>query len=170
MSILHVKNKLKKNYNKDKDCCPVCEPDKIKILLTSPDKLRLADFAVTVADSVHVVLVELTTACICEVACVVWRPALCHFASVVLSRCHVVEGVVGGLPVEDDHVAGATVNCLRVNWSAGDWWKETENQLPGREWSGVNFVTAACVITADCDLFTFHTDTIGALEITPCFQ
>lgn len=128
---------FKKNYNKDKDFCPLHKPNKIKILLTSPDKLRLADFAVTVADGVHVVLVELTTACICEVARVVWRPALCHFASVVLSRCHIVEGVVGGLPVEDDHIAGATVNCLRVSWSAGDWWKETENQtLEHNNWGG----------------------------------
>lgn len=101
---------------------------KKKILLTSPDKLRLADFAVTVADGVHIVLVELTTACISEVARVVWRPALGHFASVVLSRCHIVESVVGGLPVEDDHIAGATVNCLRISWSAGDWWKGTESQ------------------------------------------
>lgn len=80
------------------------------------------------ADGVHVVLVELTAACVCEVTHVVWSPALGHFAGVVLGRRHVVEGVVGGLPIEDDHVAGAIVNGLRVRWSAGDW-RESDERI-----------------------------------------
>lgn len=88
--------------------------------LTGAYKLRLAEFAVAGADGIHVVLVELTAACVGKVAGVVCRLALCHFAVVVLGRGHVVEGVVGGLPVEDNHVAGAVVDGLRVCWSAGD--------------------------------------------------
>lgn len=99
-----------------------------QIPLTSPDELRLAELAVTVADGVHVVLVELTAACVGEVTYVVWGPALGHFACAVFSRRHIVEGVVGGLPVEDDHIAGAIVNSLRKSWSAGDCGNETGNQ------------------------------------------
>lgn len=90
----------------------------------------MAELAVAVADGVHVVLVELTAARVCEVTHVVRSPALGHFAGVVLGRRHVVEGVVGGLPVEDDHVAGAVVNGLRVRWSAGDW-RESDERIGG---------------------------------------
>lgn len=88
--------------------------------LTGAHKLCLAELAVAGADSIDVVLVELTAACVGEVAGVVGCPALCHFAGVVLSCGHVVEGVVGGLPVEDNYVAGAVVDGLRVCWCARD--------------------------------------------------
>lgn len=89
------------------------------------------------ADGVHIVLVELTTVCISEVTHGVWRVALGHFASVVLSRCHIVEGVVGGLPFEDDHIGGAIVNSVRVSWSAGHWGNQTGNQtLKHNYWGG----------------------------------
>lgn len=81
----------------------------------------MADFAVTVADRVHFVLVQLTAACVCEITHVVCGPALGHLSRVVLSRGHIVEGVVGGLPVEHNHIAGARVHCLRVSRSTGHW-------------------------------------------------
>lgn len=99
-----------------------------QIPLTSPDELRLAEFAVTVADGVHVVLVELAAACVGEETHVVWGPALGHLASAVFSRCHIVEGVVGELPFKDDHIAGAIVNSLRKSWSTGDWGKKQGNR------------------------------------------
>lgn len=81
----------------------------------------MADFTVTFrADGVHTVLVELTAACVCEVTHVVWCPALSLFARVVHSCGHIVEGVVGGLPAEDDHTAGAVVNGGRISWSTRD--------------------------------------------------
>lgn len=93
-----------------------------EVLLTGSDKLRLADFTVAVrADGVHSVLVELTAARVSEVTRVVHRPALSHFASVVHRCGHIVEGVVGGLPAKDDHIAGAIVKGLRTGWSTGDW-------------------------------------------------
>lgn len=96
-----------------------------RVLLTGPDKLRLADLGVTIrADGVHGVLVVLTAARISEVTRVVWRPALGHLASAVHSRCHIVEGVVGGLPAIDDHIAGAIVKGLRMSRSTGDWGTE----------------------------------------------
>lgn len=99
-----------------------------QILLTSPDKLRLGEFTVTFrADGVHTVLVELTTARISEVTHVIWRPALSHFASVVTSCCHIVLGVVGGLPAKDNHIAGAIVSGERISWGTGDWRNKTEN-------------------------------------------
>lgn len=79
----------------------------------------MADFAVTVADGVHFVLVQLTTACICEITHIVCGPALCDLSSVVLSCGHVVEGVVGGLPVKHNRIAGARVHCLRISRSTG---------------------------------------------------
>lgn len=94
---------------------------KHKLLLTCADKFRLADFAVAVADGVHLVLVQLTTACVCEITHVVCGPALCHLSSVVFSCGHVVEGVVGGLPVEHNHIAGARVHCLRISRRTGHW-------------------------------------------------
>lgn len=87
------------------------------VKLTGAHKLCLAELAVAGADGIYVVLVELTAARVGEVAGAVCRPALCHFASVVLGRGHVVEGVVGGLPVKDNHVAGAVVDGLWVCWS-----------------------------------------------------
>lgn len=95
-------------------------------LLTCPDELRKADFAVTFgADGVHSVRVQLTTACIREVTCVVCRPALGHLAGVVLSFGHIIEGVVGRLPAEDDHVAGAVTEGGRISRSTGHWRDES---------------------------------------------
>lgn len=100
---------------------------KKKILLTGPDKLRLGNFTVTRADSIHRVLVKLTAACISKVTQVVWRPAFSHFASVIFSCGHIVKGVVGGLPLKDNHIAGAVVDRLRVSRSTGDCRNETVN-------------------------------------------
>lgn len=79
----------------------------------------MADFAVTVADGVHFVHVKLTAACICEITHVVCGPALCHLSSVVLRCGHIVEGVVGGLPVKHNPIAGARVHRLRIRRSTG---------------------------------------------------
>ncbi len=120
-------NKTSRNHNQDFISAPYVNKTN-QILLTCPDELRLALFAVTFgADGVHAVLVVLTTACIGEVTCVVWRPALSHFARVVHGCCHIVEGVVGGLPAEDDHAARAIVNGVRVRWSTWDCGNEMEN-------------------------------------------
>ncbi len=98
-----------------------------QIVLTGPDELWLADFAVTLgADGVHSVRVELTTARVCEVTHVILRPALGCFASVVHSRCHIVRGVVGVLPAKHDHIAGAIMKGDGISWSTGDWGRETE--------------------------------------------
>lgn len=89
------------------------------------------------ADGVHVVLVELPAARVGEETHVVWGPALGHSARAVFSRCHIVEGVVGGLPVKDDHIAGAVVNSLRKSWSAGDCGNETRKRtLTHGYWGG----------------------------------
>lgn len=93
-----------------------------QILLTGRDRHRLADLAVTsVADGVHSVLVELTTAHISEVTRVVYCNTLSHFTSVVHSAGHIVVGVVGVLPVKFDYIAGTFVIGLSISWSTGDW-------------------------------------------------
>ena len=95
-----------------------------EILLTCPDELGWANFTVTFdADGVHSERVVLPAARVGEQTRVVSRPALRLFASVVLGRSHIVVGVVGVLPAEDDHIAGATVSGLRKSWSTGDWGK-----------------------------------------------
>lgn len=88
----------------------------------------MGDLTVTFrADGVHRVHVELTTARISEVTHVFWRPALSHFASVVHSCGHIVEGVVGWLPAKDNHIAGALMIGLRIGGRTGDWRNETVN-------------------------------------------
>ena len=92
-----------------------------KFLLTRPNKLWFTDLAVALrGHSVHSVRVELTAASVGEVTRVVQRPAFSHRAAVVLRRGHVVMGVVGGLPAEDDHVGGAFVRGPGVRRSTGD--------------------------------------------------
>lgn len=81
----------------------------------------MADFAVAVADGVHVVLVQLTAARVREITHVVCGPALRHLSGVVLGCGHVVECVVGGFPIKHNHIAGARVHCLRIGWSARHW-------------------------------------------------
>lgn len=88
----------------------------------------MTDFAVTVADCIHFVHVDLTTARVGEETHAVHRPALYYLAVAVLSCCYIVEGVVGRLPVKHDHIAGAIVSSLRISWSAGDWRNEKESQ------------------------------------------
>lgn len=75
------------------------------------------------ADGVNVVLVQLTTARVREITHVVCGPALRHFSDVVLSRGHVVKGVVGGFPIKHNHIAGARVRCLRISWGTRHWRK-----------------------------------------------
>jgi len=86
----------------------VCQTS--QFLLTGPDKLGFTDSAVTLrAHGVHTVRVELTTASISEETRGVCCPALSHSAGLVHSRGYVVVGVVGGQPVENDHVRGAVM-------------------------------------------------------------
>lgn len=88
--------------------------------LTGLDDFMSADFAVTRADGVHVVLVDLTTANINELTRVAFGPALSHYAIAVHRLGHIVEGVVGGLPAEGDQVAGALVTGPKLSRSTGD--------------------------------------------------
>lgn len=89
----------------------------------------MADFTVAPrADSVHTVPVVLAAARVSEDTPVVYCPTLSLCAGVVYGRGHVVEGVVGGLPAKDNHIAGALVAGPSVSWRTGDWVKETENE------------------------------------------
>lgn len=65
------------------------------------------------------VCVTLTTANVCEETSAVQGPAQDRFAFAVHSRRLVVDGVVGGLPAEYDHVRQAHMFRLRVSRSTG---------------------------------------------------
>lgn len=98
-----------------------------QILLTCLDRHRLADFGVTsICDGVHSVMVGLTTGHIGEVTCIIQCNTLSHFASVVHSRSHIVEGVDGLLPAKFHYIAGTFVTGLSISWSTGDWrwWRD----------------------------------------------
>lgn len=97
--------------------------------LTGPDELRMGGLAVALTDGVHGVCVVLPAACVCEETHGVCRPALAGFASIIHCLCHVVEGVVGGFPGEDDHVAVAVMAGSRVSRSTGDCGNNPEDQM-----------------------------------------